>query len=52
MKCPCCKKDEDLGDGDKLALFKRISLATDWGLEGFFKCLNCGIIWQEVKESE
>ncbi len=50
MKCPCCKTDEDLGNGNKRYLFKRITFTTDWGFEDFLKCLACGIILQETED--
>lgn len=48
MKCPCCKLDEDLGDGDKIDLFKVIQICTDWGYENFHRCNNCGILFEKL----
>lgn len=38
INCPLCKTTH----------IKGIDLHTEWGIEVFFECLECGIIFREI----
>lgn len=43
LSCPNCKED---------FCVIQINIVTEWGIENFCECTNCGIIFREIKNDK